>query len=88
MTPAMVPITMPAIAPPLNPPLEDALAPISSAPLVPTGARNPSVVVGAAVCVTVIMPLLVSRTPGVASPVGVGSPDAAAEELSPTHSPS
>lgn len=89
-TPAMVPITIPAIAPPLSlPPLLVALAPISSAPSVPTGAMNPWVMVGAEVCVTVDAPLLVSRTPGLASPVPVASePVTAAEELSATHSPS
>lgn len=87
--PAIVPMTIPAIAPPLSPPppVEAALAPIKSAPFVPTGAVNPSVVVGAEVCVTVDAPLLVPRTPGVASPVA-SVPVAMAEELSATHSPS
>lgn len=83
----MVPMTIPAMAPPLRPPLSSAaLAPIKSAPLVPTGAVNPSVVVGADVSVTVDAPLLVPRTPGVASPVA-SVPVGMAEELSATHSP-
>ena len=86
--PAIEPMTIPAIAPPLSPPLlSEALAPIRSAPSVPTGAVKPSVVVGAEVAVTVLAPLLVPRTPGVAAasvPVAVMATD----ELSATHSPS
>lgn len=84
----MEPITIPAIAPPLNPPLSlEAFTPIKSAPSVPTGAVNPSVVVGADVAVTVLAPLLVPRTPGVASAPPAPVAVTPADELSATHWP-
>lgn len=65
MTPAIVPMTIPAIAPPLRP-LFPALALVSVAPPVPTGAIKGSVVVAAPVWVTVASPLLVGRRGGLA----------------------